>query len=151
MEGSDWLWLVVAIVVIAAIAVALVAATRQRKSKQVDRADSIRQEAGERSTVVQQQEGKAAEVEAHSRAAQAEADAKTAEAERLAATAERQQAQASNQRSDVDEEFRRADEVDPRSPTTQGEGSTEMGTSSEESPSDTPHTDDSHRGGDRPR
>lgn len=150
MEGSDWLLLVVAIVVIAALAAALAAASRQRKSKQVDQAESIRQDAGDRSTVVRQQESKATEMDANARAAQAEAEAKAAEADRLAAAADRQQAQASGQRSDVDEDFRRADEVDPRSATRQGEGTTDTGNSGGRSPRDDPHTGDTYRG-DNPR
>lgn len=150
MEGSDWLLVVVAIVVIAALAAALAAASRQRKSKQVERAESIRQDAGDRSTVVRQQESKATEMDAKARAAQAEAEAKAAEADRLAATADRQHAQASGQCSDVDEDFRRADEVDPRSVTPPGEGTTDTGDSGGRSPQENPHAGDTHRG-DHPR
>ncbi|MEJ7689455.1 MAG: hypothetical protein WKF76_02930 [Nocardioidaceae bacterium] len=69
MDGKTWLWLILAVVVIAAIVAALAAASRQRESKKIEHADSIRQEADERSTTVRQEEGKAAEVEANARVA----------------------------------------------------------------------------------
>ena len=146
MEGNDWLLLILAIVVIAAIAAALALAARQRKSKQAEQqaeqADSMRHEAGKRSTVVRQQESKAAEVDAHARAAQAEAEAKAAEAERLRETAKRQNAKASSQRASVNEELRTADEVDPRSGTAGKAAPTKRRPPDRTSSRETSHTDD---------
>ncbi len=146
MEGNDWLLLILAIVVIAAIAAALAVAARQRKSKkaeqQAEQADSMRHEAGKRSTVVRQQESKAAEVDAQARAAQAEAEAKAAKAERLTETAKRQKAQASEQRSSVNEELRTADDVDPRSGTAGTAAPKERRPPDQTSSRETSHTDD---------
>jgi len=113
VAGSDWLWLILAVAVIAGIVAAVVIGGRQRERKHTERAESMRQDAGEQSRIVRQREGKAAEVDASARAAQAESEAKAAEAERLALTAERQKAEASKQRSAVDDQFRKADEIDP--------------------------------------
>jgi hypothetical protein len=107
---------------------------RQRKTRQAERADSLRSEASEQSSLVRQRESKAAEVDARARAAQAESDAKAAEAERLALTAERQKAEASRQRSGVDDQFRKADEVDPH----HDNSLTEEGTTSDRSGRTTP-------------
>jgi len=114
MDGSTWLWIVLAIVVIAVVIVAALAGTRKQKSMRINKADTMRDEAAEDAALLAQRENKAAEMDARARAAQAEADAKTAEAERLAATAERQQAGVADERTDLDERLRRADEVDPR-------------------------------------
>ena len=87
--------------------------SRQRETKQAERAESLRSEADEQSRLVRQRESKAAEVDAIARAAQAESDAKAAEAQRLSLAAEHQKAEASTQRAEVDDQFRRADEIDP--------------------------------------
>jgi uncharacterized protein HemX len=105
--------IIVAVVVIAVIVAAVVLVGRQRKAQQARRAESLRSEAGEQASLVRQRESKAAEVDARARAAQAESDAKAAEAERLAQTAERQKAAASKQRSEVNDQFAKADEIDP--------------------------------------
>src|SRR5664280_3277144 len=121
MKGNSWLWLILVVVVVAAIVAAVVLVGRQRKTKQAERAESMRSDAAEQSRLVRQRESKAAEVDATARAAQAESDAKAAEAERLALTAERQKADASKQRSEVDDQFRKADEVDPHYDNTHAE------------------------------
>ncbi len=125
MEGSGWFLLIVAVVVIAAIIAAVVVVGRQRKTKQVEHAESLRSEAGEQSRLVEQRESKASEVEAIARAAQAESDAKAAEAKRLALTAERQKAEASQQRSEVDNQLRKADEIDPHHDNKNAQGDTD--------------------------
>ena len=77
----------------------------------------MREQADERSTVVDQQAAKANEMDARAREAQAEADAKAAEAERLQATAARQQERVDESRSEVEEHRARADELDPHTTT----------------------------------
>jgi uncharacterized membrane protein YgaE (UPF0421/DUF939 family) len=124
MKGNSWLWLILVVVVVAAIVAAVVMVGRQRKTKQAERAESMRSDAGEQSRLVRQRESKAAEVDAIARAAQAESEAKAAEAQRLALTAERQKAAAAKQRSEVDDQFRKADEVDPHYDGTQAENDT---------------------------
>src|SRR5665647_1440501 len=120
---------IVAVVVIAVIMAAVVMVSRQRKTQQATRAESLRSEAGEQSSLVRQRESKATEVDARARAAQAESDAKAAEAERLALAGERQKAEASKQRSEVDDQFHKADEIDPHYDKTHvGDGNTTDGT-----------------------
>jgi len=65
-----------------------------------------------------------------------------AEAERLALTAERQKAEASKQRSDVDDQFRKADEVDPHHDNSRAEEGTTSDRSGQTTPPDTSTTDD---------
>src|SRR5450759_548198 len=140
---------IVVVVVIAVIVAAVVMVSRQRKTQQARRAESLRSEAGEQSSLVRQRESKAAEVDARAREAQAEADAKAAEAERLALAAERQKAEASKQRSEVDDQFHKADEIDPHYDNTHvGDGNTTDGTghthqadtsSTEDRDRETPH------------
>jgi len=99
-------------------------AGRQRTTKQAEQAESLRQEASDQSTLVRQRESKAAEVDANARAAQAESEAKAAEAERLALSAERQKAEASKQRSEVDDQFHKADQIDPHNDSAREEEAT---------------------------
>src|SRR5659263_13304 len=86
MESNALLWLILAVVVIAVIAAVVVIGGRQRKTKQAERAGTLRSEAREQSSHVQQRESKAAEVDARARAAQAESDIKAAEAEPVSYT-----------------------------------------------------------------
>lgn len=142
MAGNGWLWLILVVVVVAAIVAAVVVVGRQRKTKQAERAESMRSDAGEQSRLVRQRESKAAEVDATARAAQAESEAKAAEAERLALTAERQKAEAAKQRSEVDDQFRKADEVDPHHDRRQAEDDTTTDGSGQTSPQGISNTDE---------
>jgi uncharacterized protein HemX len=139
MSGKGWLWLILIVVVIVAVVVVM---GRQRKTRQAERADSLRSEASEQSSLVRQRESKAAEVDARARAAQAESDAKAAEAGRLALTAERQKAEASTQRSEVDDQFRRANAVDPHHDNSLAQEGTTSDSSGQSTPPDTRTTDD---------
>ncbi len=143
MEGMTWIWLILAVVVIVAGAVVLTG--RQRKTKQADRAESLRSEASEQADLVRQREAKAAEVDAKARVAQAEADAKAAEAEGLALTAERQKAEAATHRAEVDDQFRKADEIDPHYDNTHAEEGIATDTSGQASPQGSNTTDDRDR------
>ena len=149
MKGNSWLWLILVVVVIAAIVAAVVMVGRQRKTKQAERAESMRSDAGEQSRLVRQRESKAAEVDAIARAAQAESEAKAAEAQRLALTAERQKAEAAKQRSEVDDQFRKADEVDPHYDRTRVEDDTKTDRSGQTYPQGNGTTED--RGPGTPR
>jgi hypothetical protein len=114
MDGQDWLWVIIGIVVVAAIVIGLsLLLGKRRTAAQAAQADSLRQDASERSTVVEQREAKAAEMDARARAAQAESDAKAAEAARLQGTAERQAAESAQARAELDEQLQRADQLDP--------------------------------------
>ena len=67
MQGTTWIWLILAVVVI--VAGAVVMTGRQRKTKQAERAESLRSDASEQSDLVRQRESKAAEVGQCSRSA----------------------------------------------------------------------------------
>jgi uncharacterized membrane protein len=58
MKGNGWLWLILTVVVIAVIVAVVVMVGRQRKTKQAERADSLRSEASEQSSLVRQRESK---------------------------------------------------------------------------------------------
>jgi len=58
MKGNALLWLILAVVVIAVIAAVVVIGGRQRKAKQAERAESLRSDAREQSSHVQQRESK---------------------------------------------------------------------------------------------
>jgi len=101
---------VVAILVIAAITV--VARRRRTQHHRVEAAD-IRGKAEEQSHKVGQREALADETAAKARAAQAEADAKAAHATGLQHQAQMRHADAATARDEVNQEFDRANKVDP--------------------------------------
>ena len=118
MSGTAWLILII-VVIVAVIVVAVIAqgARKRAEQKRADEARVMREQADERSTVVDQQAAKANEMDARAREAQAEADAKAAEAERLQSTAARQQERVDESRTEVEEHRARADELDPHTTT----------------------------------
>lgn len=81
---------------------------RQRQAAQ------IRQEASAQTEKVERREALAAETAAKARAAQAEAEAKAAEAARLQSRAGAHQSEAATSREEVQEQWDRADHIDPR-------------------------------------
>ncbi len=101
---------VVAIVVIAVIAV--VARGKRTQHHRVEAAD-IRDKAAEQSHKVGQREALADETAAKARAAQAEADAKAAHAAGLQHQAQIRRSDAASARDEVNQEFDRANKVDP--------------------------------------
>jgi Tfp pilus assembly protein PilE len=100
---------VVAILLIAAIA--WVARNKRTQHRRVEAGD-IRDKAAEQSHKVGQREALADETAAKGRAAQAEADAK-AHATGLQHQAEMRRTDAASARDEVDQEFERADTIDP--------------------------------------
>ena len=101
---------VVAIVLIAAIA--WVAHNKRTQHRRVEAGD-IRDKAAEQSHKVGQREALADETAAKGRAAQAEADAKAAHATGLQHQAEMRRSDAATARDEVNQEFARANKIDP--------------------------------------
>ena len=114
MTTSSIVWIVViavvALVLIAAIA--WVARNKRTQHRRVEAGD-IRDKAAEQSHKVGQREALADETAAKGRAAQAEADAKTARAKGLQHQAQVRRSDAATARDEVNQEFERADKIDP--------------------------------------
>ena len=113
---------IVLIVVIAVAAILLIAAiawvarNKRTQHRRVEAGD-IRDKAVEESHKVGQREALADETAAKARAAQAEADAKAAHATGLQHQAEIRRTDAATARDEVNQEFERADTIDPDTPT----------------------------------
>ena len=105
---------VVAILLIATIA--WVARNKRTQHRRVEAGD-IRDKAAEQSHKVGQREALADETAAKARVAQAEADAKTAHAKGLQHQAQVGRSEAATARDGVNQEFERADKIDPDSQT----------------------------------
>lgn len=112
------------LIVIAAVAAILILAVlgfvmRQKRTehRRVE-AGGIRDNAAEQAHKVGQREALAKETAANARAAQAEADAKAAHAERLQHEAQARSNDAATRRDEVNQEFDRADKIDPDTDTT---------------------------------
>ncbi len=109
---------IVLIVVVAVAAILLIAAiawvarNKRTQHRRVE-AEDIRDKAAEQSHMVGQREALADETAAKSRAAQAEADAKAAHATGLQHQAEVRRNDAATARHEVNQEFERADTIDP--------------------------------------
>jgi FtsZ-interacting cell division protein ZipA len=105
---------VAAILTIAAIA--WVARNKRTQHRRVEAGD-IRDKATDESHKVGQREALADETAAKARVAQAEADAKAAHAKGLQHQAQVRRSDAASARDEVDQEFKRADKIDPDSQT----------------------------------
>lgn len=118
MTTSSIVWIVViavvALVLIAAIA--WVARNKRTQHRRVEAGD-IRDKAADESHKVGQREALADETAAKARVAEAEADAKTAHARGLQHQAQVRRSDAATARDDVNQEFERADKMDPNSQT----------------------------------
>ena len=103
---------VVAIVLIAAVA--WVARNKRNQQRHVE-AGKIRDQAREETLRVKQREALADETAAKARAAQAEADVKAAQASGLQQQAAAHRGEAATSRDELNQQFARADEIDPHS------------------------------------
>jgi len=116
MTTSSIIWIVivavVALVLIAAIA--WVARNKRTQHRRVEAGD-IRDKAADESHKVGQREALADETDAKARVAQAEADAKTAHAKGLQHQAQVRRTDAASARDEVNQQFERADKIDPDS------------------------------------
>lgn len=120
---------IVLIVVVALAALLLLAAigwlaVRERNQHRHHEAESIRDKAREEDQHVSQREALADETAAKARAAQAEADIKTAQAKGLQQQAAGHRREAVSSRDDLNEQFERADTLDPATPTAAGDAAT---------------------------
>jgi uncharacterized protein HemX len=113
--STSTIWIVIAVVVavlvIAAVIVAVNRATRRRRQRQ---ANEIREQAKVESSRVERRQALADETAAKARAAQAEAEAKAAEAARLQERAATHQSDAATSRERLDDQWKRADSIDPQ-------------------------------------
>jgi FtsZ-interacting cell division protein ZipA len=112
---------VIAVAAIQAIAaIAWVARNKRTEHRRVEAGD-IRDKATDESHKVGQREALADETAAKARVAQAEADAKAAHAAGLQHQAQVRRSDAASARDEVNQEFERADKIDPDSETTDDE------------------------------
>ncbi len=111
--------LIVLIAVIAILLIATIAWVARNKRTQHRRVEAgdIRDKAADESHKVGQREALADETAAKARVAQAEADAKTAHATGLQHQAQVHRSDAATARDEVNQEFKRADKIDPDSQT----------------------------------
>jgi hypothetical protein len=118
MTTSTILLIVVAAVVTLLLIAAVVWVARNKRTqhRRVEAGD-IRDKAADQSHKVGQREAFADETAAKARAAQAEADAKTAHATGLQHEAQVRRSDAATARAEVNQEFERADKIDPDSRT----------------------------------
>ncbi len=107
--------LIVVIAVAAILAIAAIAWVARNKRTQHRRVEAgdIRDKAADESHRVGQREALADETAAKARVAQAEADAKAAHAAGLQHQAQVRRTDAASARDEVDQEFERADKIDP--------------------------------------
>ncbi|MEE6136683.1 hypothetical protein SKC41_10090 [Mycobacterium sp. 050128] len=100
-----------AIVLIAALFVVI---SKSRNRHRMRKAEAIREQARVESARVERREALAQETAAKARAAQAEAEVKAAEAARLQEHAAKHQRDAAASRDRLQEQFDRADSIDPK-------------------------------------
>jgi len=112
--STSTIWIViaalVAFLVIVAVIFAVNGVTRGRRQRQ---AEEIREQAKVATTRVERRQALADETAAKARAAQAEAEAKAAEAARLQERAATHQSEVATSREQLDEQWERADSIDP--------------------------------------
>jgi hypothetical protein len=106
--------IILAAVVVIAVLIALGVVARHKRAEQRRvQAGEIRDDAAERAHTVGRREALADETAARARAAEAEADAQSARARGLAHQAEERRTAAATARSEVNQQFQRADTLDP--------------------------------------
>ena len=120
---------IVLIVVVAVVAILLIAtiawvARKKRNQHRHVEADKIRESAKEETLRVKQREALADETAAKSRAAQAEADVKAAQASGLQQQAAAHRSEAATSRDHLNEQWDRAEKLDPPTPTDKTPSST---------------------------
>jgi flagellar biosynthesis/type III secretory pathway M-ring protein FliF/YscJ len=113
MNTSNTVWIVTAVVAVLVIVALVIAARRAARRRREREAEGIRERAQVETAKVERREALAAETAAKARAAQAEAEAKAAEAARLQDRASTHQTEAASSREQLDEQWKRADSLDP--------------------------------------
>lgn len=120
MSTSTIVLIVVVALAVLLLATALLwAARNKRDQRRHTEAESIRDQARDENRHVTQREARAEETAAKARAAQAEADIKTAQAKGLQQQAAGHRREAVTSRDDLNEQFGRADALDPATPAPQ--------------------------------
>jgi hypothetical protein len=114
----------VALAVLLLLGVLAWVARNKRNDHRHAEAETIRGEAREETRHVVQREARAEETAAKARAAQAEADIKTAQAKGLQQQAAGHRSEAVTSREDLDEQFDRADALDPATAASETRSST---------------------------
>jgi len=104
---STTAWIIIVVVVLVAAAVVAWLMTQQRKNKQHQHAEHLRQEAHEHASAIPQ-------VQDNAREAEAKAEVARIEAERAAREAQEAKVAATQQEAVHEDRLRTADEVDPR-------------------------------------
>lgn len=113
--NSNTVWIVIAVVAAVLVIVALAVAARRARMRRREReAEGIREQATLETAKVERREALAAETAAKARAAQAEAEAKAAEAARLQDRASTHLTEAASSREQLDEQWKRAERLDPK-------------------------------------
>jgi uncharacterized protein HemX len=112
---SNIVWIVIAAVVaVLLIAAVIFAATKARRRRRGRQAHEIREQAKVETAKVDRRQALADETAAKARAAQAEAEAKAAEAARLQERAATHHSDAATSREQLQEQWQRADSIDPK-------------------------------------
>ena len=117
MTTSTIILIVVAVAAIVLIAALVWVARNKRNQHRHVEAGKIRDQAREETLQVRQREALADETAARARAAQAEADVKSAQASGLQQQAAAHRGEAATSRDELNEQFARADKMDPHSRT----------------------------------
>lgn len=113
--NTNTIVVIAAVVVVALLLIAAITWVARKKRTEHHRAEAaeIREQAAEQSHKVGQREALADETEAKARAAQAEAEANAAHANGLRHQAQLRRSDATSARGEVDQDFERANEIDP--------------------------------------
>jgi uncharacterized protein HemX len=119
--STSTMWIVIAVVAVLLIAALVVVIGRARNRRRQQQAAAIREQAKVESAKVERREALAQETAAKARAAQAEAEVKAAEAARLGDRAAKHQSDAATSRDQLQEQFDRADSIDPKTANHRGE------------------------------
>lgn len=114
MNTSIVVWIVIAVVAVALIAAVVVGVSRARRRRRQRQAEEIREQARLETAKLERREALGQETAAKARAAQAEAEVKAAEAARLQERAAQHRSEAATSREQLQEQWNRADSIDPK-------------------------------------
>ena len=112
--STNTMWIVVAVVAVLLIAGLVVFAVSARNRRRGRQAEEIREQAKVETAKLERREALAQETAAKARAAQAEAEVKAAEAARLQERAAVHQNEAATSREQLQDQWDRADSIDPK-------------------------------------
>ncbi|MFC6707071.1 hypothetical protein [Flexivirga alba] len=114
MNGTTWIWIIIAIIVILIIVGIVVTWARKRRlDMNRSQAAELRDDSAEHNLALREHEASAARAAAEARAGQADADQRAAQAEQLKVEADRQDEDRKVARHEHHEQLRKADALDP--------------------------------------